>query len=163
MSAVVNVLAAVGMIAVLVVVIYYIWKYFSKMSRDAELSMMRPSPRYMETVGVRCPDYWEMTDSDEDGNYICKDVMGLMKKYGKENTKCVYKSADGKDLLMKFAAYDDSKGWDEMTEDEKIDFMKLSADDVQYYTRGDWIKNCGPNVGSGVSTTAVWIGLEKYA
>jgi hypothetical protein len=163
MSAMVNVLAAIGMIFVLVTIIYYIWKYFSKLSKDAELSKIRPSPMYMQTVGVKCPDYWEMTDSDKDDNYVCKDVMGLMKKYGKENTKCVYKGANGSDLLMKFAPYDDSKAWDEMKDEDKIDFMKLSADDAQYYSRADWIKNCGPNVGTGISTTAVWSGLEKYA
>ncbi len=47
-----------------------------------------------------------------------------------------------------------------MSNEEKIDFMKLNVD--KYYSRADWIKKCGPQVGKGVSTQAVWSGLNKY-
>ncbi len=166
MSAIINVFASIGLVAILVIIIYYIWKYIDKMNKDIEISKTRPSNAYMETIGIKCPDYWTLLNSDTNGNYICRDDKNLMVLYGKDkNEKCVtsYTDLEGiKSNVAYFSKLDDNKNWNTMKEDERINFMKNSVDPSKYYSRAEWIKGCGPQVGKGVSTQAVWSGLNKY-
>ena len=167
MSAVVNVFASIGLIAILIVIIYYIWKYIDKLNKDAKIRMERPSSMYMKSVGIKCPDYWMYKTVDKDGNYICQDVKGLMSQYEKsDDPQCILSSytdanKTNHENVMLFSKLDDTKDWNEMSDDEKIDFMKESVSD-DYYSRAEWIKSCGPAIGNGVSTQAVWSGLNKY-
>ena len=158
MSAVVNILASFGLIAIIVVVIYYIWKYIDKMNRDAALLKERPTPTYMEQVGLKCPDYWMYMGNDSNGNYICKDKNNLMKQYSKSSDeKCINSSNE-----VNFPKFDNSKSsWAEMKDEAKIDFTGLKVNNNSY-SRSEWVKKCGPSVGKGVTTRAVWSGLEKY-
>ncbi len=164
MSAVINVFASIGLVAILVVIIYYIWKYIDKLNKDKEIAQTRPSSAYMQSIGIKCPDYWSLLNTDSNGNYICRDDKNLMGKYNKSsNTKCVTSYTDPQGIksnVAYFAKLDDSKTWGKMSDIEKIDFMKLTVD--PYYSRANWIKSCGPEVGSGVNTNAVWSGLNKY-
>ena len=170
MSAVINVFAPIGLIAILIVIIYYIWKYIDQLNKEQEIAQTRPSASYMQSIGIKCPDYWTYLDTDNNGNYICRDDKKLMKEYNKSgNKKCVSTisyTKDGKsssfENAMVFNKLDDAKKWESMSDDEKIDFMKLNVDSKKYYSRAEWIKSCGPEVGKGVSTQAVWSGLNKY-
>lgn len=172
MSAVINVFASIGLVAILVVIIYYIWKYIDQLSKEKEIAQTRPSATYMQAVGVKCPDYWTYLDTDANGNYVCRDDKELMNKYRKnKNTKCVSTISYRKDNKpysfsnsMIFSKLDDAKKWGKMSDDEKIDFMKLNVDSKKYFSRAEWIKNCGPTIGNnGLSTSSVWSGLNKYA
>ena len=174
MSAVINVLSSIGLIAIIAVIVYYVWNYFNNMYASSQLSKIRPTPTYMETVGLKCPDYWEYMNVDENGNYICKDKFGLIAKYGKsDDSQCAYKvTKDGvTDIFAKFSPYDSETKWGDSTDEDKIDFMKIAAEPDSndttnsrtFYSRSEWINSCGPFVGDGVSTKAVWSGLEKYA
>ncbi len=168
MSAVINVFASIGLITILVIIIYYIWKYIDKLNKDKEIAQTRPSTAYMESIGIKCPDYWTLLGSDNNGNYICRDDKNLMALYGKnKDSKCITNisfTKDGTNQSYKnsilFSKLEDGKKWEKMSNEEKIDFMKLNVD--KYYSRADWIKKCGPQVGKGVSTQAVWSGLNKY-
>ncbi len=160
MSAVLNVLAIIGLVAILVVVIYYIWNYISKMNKDASIAKERPTPTYMEQTGLKCPDYWMLSGLDGNGNYICEDKKELMKQYGKNSAsaKC-YSDVSGKKMV--FSKFDNKTHWVDMSDEDKIKFAATKVN--TNYSRSEWIKNCGPNVGNGVSTRAVWSGLDKYA
>lgn len=170
MSAVINVFASIGLVSILVVIIYYIWKYIDQLNKETEISQTRPSATYMQSIGVKCPDYWTYLNTDTNGNYICRDDKKLMTQYNKnKNQKCVSSinhTKDGKSSTyensMIFSKLDDTKTWDKMLDDEKIDFMKLNVDSKKYYSRAEWIKSCGPQIGKNVSTQAVWSGLNKY-
>ncbi len=151
-----NLFATIGFIAILVVLIYYIWKYIDKMNRDAAIMKERPTPTYMDQVGVKCPDYWMYMGGDANGNYICKDSKNLMKKYGKSNNeKCVSSNS-----TVVFPKLDGKMSWGSMSDKEKIDFTASKVGTS--YSRAEWIKNCGTSVGEGVNTRAVWSGFEKY-
>jgi hypothetical protein len=166
MSAVINVFASIGLVAILVIIIYYIWKYIDQLNKNAQILKTRPSDAYMQSIGVKCPDYWTYIGNDQNGNYICRDDKKLMNRYNKnKNSKCVtlYTNPEGiKSKVAYFAKLDDNKSWNKMSDDEKIDFMKKNVDSSKYYSRAEWIKSCGPEVGKGVSTQAVWSGLNKY-
>lgn len=156
MSVLLNIFASIGLLAIMVVIIYYIWKYIDKMNKDAALMKERPSPTYMEQVGLKCPDYWMYMGVDGNGNYICKDTQGLMKAYGKDSdSKCVNSSGQ-----VVFPKFDSKVSWGDMKNEDKITFTASKVGSG--YSRSEWIKKCGPNVGSGVSTRAVWSGLEKF-
>ncbi len=164
MSAIINVLASIGLVAILIVIIYYIWKYIDQLNKETELTKTRPSNAYMQSIGVKCPDYWTLINTDQNGNYICRDNKNLMELYGKSsNSQCVSTTTVNgiSSKVAYFSKLDDTKSWDEMSDDERIDFMKKSVDNNKY-SRAEWIKNCGPQVGSGVSTQAIWSGLNKY-
>ncbi len=166
MSAIINVFASIGLVAILLVIIYYIWKYIDKVNKDVNIARTLPSATYMETIGIKCPDYWTLLNTDNNGNYICRDDKNLMDLYGKNNnSKCVSSYTDESKIKHKvayFSKLDDNKKWEKMNDEEKIDFMKKSVDTNNYYSRAEWIKSCGPQVGKGVSTQAVWSGLNKY-
>lgn len=158
MSALLNVFAIIGLVGVLIVIIYFIWKYLKTMTKNAMIAKERPSPAYMEQVGLKCPDYWMLDGFDDDGNYICKDKMDIMKmpqyKKSSKNKKCINK---GKAV---FSRFESNTPWVDMSDDEKIAFVASKAGNR--YSRAEWIKQCGPNVGNKVSTRAVWSGLDKY-
>lgn len=170
MSALINVFASIGLVAILVVIIYYIWKYIDQLNKEIQIAQIRPSSTYMQSIGVKCPDYWTYLDTDSNGNYVCRDDKKLMNTYNKNiNSKCVSSITFSKDNKrysfansMIFRKLDDIKIWEKMSDDEKIDFMKLNVDTKKYFSRAEWIKSCGPEVGKGVSTQAVWSGLNKY-
>ncbi len=172
MSAVINVFASIGLVAILVVIIYYIWKYIDQLNKDKEIAQTRPSSAYMQSIGIKCPDYWTLLNTDSNGNYICRDDKNLMVKYNKltntttnKDLKCVTSYTDPQGIksnVTYFAKLDDGKTWEKMSDEEKIDFMKLNVDTKKYYSRAQWIKSCGPEIGKNVSTQAVWSGLNKY-
>jgi hypothetical protein len=168
MSAVINVFASIGLVAILVVIIYYIWKYIDQLNKESQIAQTRPSAAYMQSIGIKCPDYWTYLDTDENGNYVCRDDKKLMEKYNKNNSKCISTISYTKDKKpysfkdsMIFSKLDDTKKWDTMKDEEKINFMKLNVN--KHHSRAEWIKMCGPQVGNGVNTQAVWSGLNKYA
>ncbi len=168
-----NVFASIGLVAILVVIIYYIWKYIDQLNKEAQIYQTRPSDAYMQAIGIKCPDYWSYLDTDASGNYVCRDDKDLMgkNKYNKFNDKkcrtTISYSKDGKPTTtyqnsIIFSKLDDDKKWDTMSDDQRIDFMKKNADPKKYYSRAEWIKKCGPEIGKGVSSQAVWSGLNKY-
>jgi hypothetical protein len=164
MSAVINVFASIGLVAILVVIIYYIWKYIDQLNKDKEVNQTRPSSAYMQSIGIKCPDYWSLLNTDSNGNYICRDDKNLMTLYNKKsNPKCVssYKDPEGvTSNVAYFSKLEDGKTWGKMKDSDKTDFMKLNVN--PYYSRAEWIKSCGPEVGKNVNTQAVWSGLNKY-
>ncbi len=172
MSAIINVFASIGLVAILVVIIYYIWKYIDQLNKETQIAQTRPSAAYMQSIGIRCPDYWTYLGNDNAGNYVCRDDKNLMVSYNKnKNAKCISsidviydKDGSTKKLpnAMAFAKLDDDKKWDTMSDDQKIDFMKKTSDAKKYYSRAEWIKTCGPEIGKGVSSQAVWSGLNQY-
>ena len=83
MSAIINVFASIGLVAILVVIIYYIWKYIDQLNKDKEIAQTRPSAAYMQSIGIKCPDYWTLLNTDSNGNYICRDDKDLMTLYNK--------------------------------------------------------------------------------
>ncbi len=170
MSAVVNVFASIGLVAILVVIIYYIWKYIDQLNKDTQIAQTRPSAAYMQSTGVKCPDYWTFVDTDPNGHYICRDDKKLMTEYKKNtNKKCITTISWKKDNSSLsspnsniFHKLDDAKPWDKMSDDDRIEFMKKNVNPKTLYSRAEWIKSCGPTIGTGISTQAVWTGLNKY-
>ncbi len=156
MSVLVNILATIGLVGILIVVIYYIWKYIDKMNKDAAIAKERPTPTYMQQVGLKCPDYWIHRSYDRNGNYICEDVNDLMVKYEKDNGNCRNTTTK----QMTFSKIDPNTPWTKMSDDDRKKFVATKVG--SNYSRAQWIKQCGPNVGRGVSTRAIWSGLEKY-
>jgi hypothetical protein len=167
MSAVINVLAVVGFLAIIIYVIYNIWKYFDKVNRENTLAKIRPSATYMQNVGIKCPDYWDLVKVDETGNYVCQDTYGLITKYqevdrARDMSNCVdinLSSSPSDYDKVAFVGLGDGFHWDTMTDEEKIAFTaKANKDGVGSVSRADWIRECG----AGPGINAVWSGFESY-
>jgi hypothetical protein len=95
-------------------------------------------------------------DEEYEINKFIDDLFSDVVIYTKDNKPYSFSNS------MIFSKLDDAKKWEKMSDNEKIEFMKLNVDSSKYYSRAEWIKTCGPEVGKGVSTQAVWSGLNKY-
>lgn len=171
MSAVINVLAIVGFLAIIIYVIYSIWKYFDKINRENALAKIRPTMTYMQNVGMKCPDYWDLVEVDAKGNYICQDTYGLMAKNGKVRTgaggaktydaTCVDSNLSDPNgyAKMGFVGLPEGFRWETMTDEQKIQFAsKAQTTGTGNVSRKDWIRSCG----AGAGIDAVWSGFEPY-
>lgn len=158
----VNVLAMIGFLAIIIYVIYSIWNYFDKINRENTLSKIRPTLTYMQNVGVKCPEYWDLVEVDKDSNYVCQDTFQLMKKYEHDDdVNCVDSALGAANGYhrMSFVGMPEGMNWVTMTEQQRMDFVaKANESGSGSVSRANWIRKCG----SGPGANAVWSGLETY-
>ncbi len=150
MDALIKIMAIVGFIVIFIYLIYKLWGYVDYQSKKRANSLIRPPLDYMNTVGVKCPDYWTYTGTDNNGNYLCVNTYDIPLKA--INSSQCYTDVQNKTVV--FGAL--TKNWQDMTKDERKDFLKNNkASNVSNITtnyndtRCNFSKNC-VNVWSGV-------------
>jgi hypothetical protein len=159
MSAVVTVLAAIGLIVVVSYLIYYLYE-FMKYKMDKKISdNMNPPNNYMQNSGIKCPDYWVNTGMDPDGNYKCHNSFNI------ETVNPTSGNYKGKcnPVDMRFPhidsgytwEYGDPNGLTSYTDKEKYDFLNKSVGDS--LTRCQWINYCGPST----NVQGIWSGVNE--
>ena len=122
---IIKIFAAVGLLALTGVALYYIAKALKKYKPPEK--PLWPDERYMEKIGARCPTGWIYTGHDKNGNYLCKNYYHVDVP---ENGEC----------------YDDIK--EKNKSFEKInDWKKYQENPDKYLSdRCKWIKKCGPKI-----------------
>lgn len=159
MSAVVTVLAAIGLIVVISYLIYYLYKYISSKVDQKRAEDVYPPDNYMQNSGLKCPDYWVNTGVTPKGDYVCHNSFNIdtvnptSGSYaGKCNpTNMIFPKID-KDYTWE---YGDPDGLTSYTYDEKYDFLNKSVGDS--LTRCQWINNCGPSQ----NVQGIWSGVNE--
>ena len=159
MSAVVTVLAAIGLIVVISYLIYYLYEYI-KYRMDRKIAEnTNPPNNYMQNSGIKCPDYWVNTGIDKDGNYKCTNSFNI------ETVNPTTGSYQGKcnPTEMVFPPikngytweFGDPDGLTSYTDQEKYDFLNKSSG--QSLSRCQWINYCGPSA----NTQGIWSGINE--
>ena len=150
MDALIKIMAFVGFIVIFIYLIYKLWGYIDYQSVKRANSLIRPPLDYMNTVGVKCPDYWTYTGTDSNGNYKCVNTYNIPLKTGAQTNQC-YNNTQESSVV--FGAL--TKNWQDMTVDERKDFLKnnkpstVTTTSNYNDTRCNFSKNC-VNVWSGV-------------
>ena len=167
-SIVTNILAVIGLIVLFAYIVYYLWKYLQDKNQE-ELDMkVSPPYDYMQQTGVKCPDYWINTGTDDKG-YTCKNVNNIATPIKSSNSTCsnIKCNIDGDATSVKFSLLPAGKTWESgdpngltsMTDAEKQSFVTTKVEGTTS-SRCDWIKCCGAyNTGNSMNN-AVWLGIN---
>lgn len=137
MSLMTNILAVLGVILIIVLVVYLYRKY----SKDAKKVPSVPSTpdfppaEYMEEVGTKCPDLWQISNINKDGSYTCI------------NPENVPINSANKQICAQTATFKKMAKWPLNDKDRQKELAN----------RCEWIENCGPAGG----VPASWIGIDN--
>ena len=149
-SIIINILALTGVIFILGIIIFYIYKYYQKKNHQKIISDIFPPGDYMENTGIKCPDYWVNVGVDRDGKYICENTFNVTVK-PKNDFKC-YDSNNRAYFTptnsKKTWQYGNPNGMQTYNDKEKAEFLNID--------RCKWINNCGAEDG----LNAVWTGVS---
>lgn len=149
---IINILAAIGLIALLSYVIYYLYKNMKARQDKYKISQMNPPGDYMQNTGVQCPDYWVNTGVDQNGNYICKNSFNIRMN-----------NSDACNTTMNFTPVEAGTTWEygnpngltSLKDLDKYNFVNTSIA-PNSISRCSWINTCGPNS----STQGIWSGIS---
>ncbi len=148
MDALIKIMAFVGFIVIFIYLVVKLWGYAGKLAQKRTDSLIRPPLDYMNTIGVKCPDYWSYVGTDSKGNYKCVNTYDIPIK---GTTAQCYNNTTDKSVV--FGAL--TKNWQDMTKKERKDFLKnskpsnVSTTTGYNDTRCNYASNC-VNVWSGV-------------
>jgi len=159
MSAVVTVLAAIGLIVIISYLIYYLYEYMKYQMDKKTAENTNPPSNYMQNSGIKCPDYWVNTGIDRDGNYKCTNSFNI------ETVNPTTGNYKGKcnPTDMTFPHIDDGYTWEfgdpdgltSYSDQEKYDFLNKSYGNS--LSRCQWINYCGPST----NTQGIWSGINE--
>jgi hypothetical protein len=155
MSLFVNGLAILGIIFILVLVIVIIVRIVKYQNKQTILSLQRPTPDYMQNIGMKCPDYWYLNNTDSNYYYCTKTNDNNYKVPAKSlNPNCSKISCTDSTGIAKFTVLPSSQKWVTMSDSDKKSFVNKS--DSSAISRCNWIKCCGQN-----KKSAVWLGIAN--
>lgn len=155
---IINFFAVVGLLILISYFISYIIEYFKKEALRAASKKVMPPPAYMQSSGIRCPDYLSNSGVTKNA-FTCSNRdfnIGVA-----DPTNCY---SDPSNKLVQFKPLPEGKTWElgdpnglkSMTEKEKWDFVRETVQGSP--SRCAWIDKCGPAEG----TQGVWQGVKKW-
>ena len=131
MSLVTNILAVLGIVAIILLVVYLYKKYEDKDAKTSNTPAYPPAD-YMKEIGSVCPDLWKLDSIDNHGNSVCR------------NDEKVPTAGRDCEATARFEAI---TTW-------PIDNKNLSK---TLKSRCDWIEKCGPTS----TMPAAWTGIDN--
>ncbi len=137
MSHMTNILAVLGVVLIIVLVVYLYRKY----SKDAKkVSAVASTPafppaEYMEEVGTKCPDLWQISNINKDGSYTCINPENVPTNPSTSTVNC------------KTPTFKKMAKWPLKDKDRQKELAN----------RCEWIEKCGPAGG----VPASWIGIDN--
>lgn len=154
MSVIVNILALIGLIVIISYIVYYLYKYFTKIQIQQTQSQINPPGSYMQNTGLMCPDYWVNVGVDSNNNFICKNKYNIAVN---NNSSCNPNE-------MSFTSVPSGYTWEfgnpnnltTMSDLEQYNFLNKSSVNGSI-SRCEWINKCGPNN----TTQGVWQGVNE--
>lgn len=93
MSLITNVLSVLGVVLIIVLIVYIYRKNSDKKTKPTIPDF--PPDNYMQEVGTKCPDLWNLSTNYQTGAYSCVNTNNAPIRSGTEPVKCV-KTPDGK-------------------------------------------------------------------
>ena len=150
----VSILAAIGLILIITYVCYFLYAIVQTRRMVATASTINPPSDYMQSSGIKCPDYWVNVGVDNKGNYICKNSFNVKTN---SNPKCNSESATFARMKPGYTwEYGNPNGLTTLTSNEKYNF--LNKEKVpKSLSRCDWINRCGPTH----TVQGIWQGVNE--
>ena len=162
MSGLLTVFAVIGIIAIVLWIYWYVMHKIKTQKQSVDDSRVMPPNRYMNEIGLSCPDYWSNTSNDGTYNYCTNSYyIDVEPKGGDECsdiTSCYNYDAEKRIQKFKTSDSDFLDKWDTMTDDEK-------KSNAYVKERCHWAKCCGPPVGGDDNKKheySVWLGINDY-
>lgn len=160
MSLIINILAAIGLFILIVYAIYYLKELINKKINGMKAMAQNPPSSYMQSSGIKCPDYWVNTGIDKNGNFICKNSFNIQTS---NPTTGQYKGKCNPEA-MTFTPIQPGYTWEggnpngltSYTNDQKYTFLDTSSG-TNAMTRCAWINNCGPTP----NVQGIWQGVNE--
>lgn len=158
--ALINILAAIGTLTVIILIIYWTWNYMVKKNKQKKEDNERPTPSYMQEIGVKCPDYWDYVGTNSTtGNYTCYNRNNLSLKSG---DSCY---TDASARTTEFVPLKPDYKWKDMNGNDRKEFVNDTGTDssgTALQSRCEWIQSCGFDMGADMISAAVWMGISNY-
>jgi len=152
MSVIINILAAIGLIVIISYIVYYLYTYFKKREFQATILQMNPPPSYMQSTGIKCPDYWVNMGTDINGNIKCKNSFNIPVS----NKECLQEMSFTPIKNGETWEYGNPNGLISMTDSDKYTFLNNSSVSGGL-SRCNWINKCGPSS----TTQGIWQGVNE--
>lgn len=150
----VSILAIIGFFIIISWVIYFLYTLIKKRAMISAASKINPPSDYMQSSGIKCPDYWVNVGVDKKGSYICKNSFNIKTN---NNPKCNSEIATFAPMRPGYTwEYGNPNGLTTLTPDQKYDFLN-EAKIPGGLTRCDWINRCG----SRHNLQGIWQGVNE--
>jgi len=150
----VSIFAVIGLILIISYVSYFLYNVVKKRTMVAIASRINPPSDYMQSSGIKCPDYWVNVGIDNKGNYICKNSFNVKTN---RDPKCNSEVSTFAKMNPGYTwEYGNPNGLTTLTSNEKYNFLnegKIGND----LTRCDWINRCGPKK----TVQGIWQGVNE--
>ena len=150
----VSILAVIGLLLIISYVAYFLYAIVKSRRMIAEAAIINPPGDYMQSSGIKCPDYWVNVGVDNKGHYICKNSFNV--KTGRDE-KCNSEVATFARMKPGYTwEYGNPNGLTTLTPDQKYNFLN-EAKTPGSLTRCDWINRCGPRQ----NVQGIWQGVNE--
>ena len=153
MSLLVNGLALLGLIFIIVFSLIMIVRAIKKRTQQVMLLKQRPTADYMQNIGLKCPDYWYLNNTDNT-NYYCSNNQKLKVPPVSTNPNCPNVKCLNPSGMAQFTVLPSSQTWATMSDADKKAFVNQTGTNT--ISRCQWIKCCGQN-----NKPAVWLGVAN--
>ncbi len=154
MQALIQIIALIAIIIFVYYAVTYVWDYYNTYTQEQIKAEIRPPLTYMNTTGIKCPDYFTYTGNDANGNYMCENTFNVPIN-STNSSKCLNMNSN---KAVVFAALESGKDWSTMTDYEKQQFLNdKKTTDTDAKTRCEWVNQCGGVTGN----KAVWLGVQN--
>jgi hypothetical protein len=158
-SIIINILAFIALVIIISYVIYFIYTYWQNQITLYNTSLIYPPGSYMQSSGIKCPDYWVNTGMDPNGNYICNNSFNI------PSVQPTSGSAQGlcNTTQLKFTPVQQGYTWDynnpngltSYTEQQRYNFVNASGTGAPL-SRCQWLNSCGPSS----NVQGIWSGVN---
>ena len=158
MSVIVNILAAIGLVVLIVYLVYYLYIYIQKKNQQRINSNIYPPQEYMQQTGIKCPDYWTNNGIDSNGNYICTNPFNIASV--NTNTNCNSQKMLFAPLKTGYTLeYDNPNGLTSYNETDKYNFVSndIPVGVTNGISRCTWINSCG----ASNNIQGIWSGVQN--
>ena len=159
MNVIINILAGIALCILFFYIIRYLYKYMKNRQNQYIASITNPPGSYMQTSGIKCPDYWVNTGIDSNNNYICKNSFNIQTVNPASGPAAGLCNAE----QLLFPPVESGYTWEmnnpngltSYSDSQKYNFVNTFAVDNSL-TRCQWINSCGP----ATNVQGIWSGVN---
>jgi hypothetical protein len=150
----VSIFAVIGLILIISYAVFFLHAIIKTRRMISTASKINPPSDYMQSSGIKCPDYWVNVGVDKNGNYICKNSFNIKTN---SNPKCNSEAATFAKMKPGYTwEYGNPNGLTTLTPEEKYKFLNEN-NTAGGLTRCEWINRCG----SSQNLQGIWQGVNE--
>jgi hypothetical protein len=158
-SIIINILAFIALVIIISYVIYYIYNYWQNKITQYNTSLIYPPGAYMQSSGIKCPDYWVNTGIDPNGNYICNNsfnIPSVQPTSGSSQGLCNTNQLKFTPVQSGYTwDYNNPNGLTSYTEQQRYNFVNTTGTGSPI-SRCQWLNSCGPSS----NVQGIWSGVN---